>query len=186
MLTFGEVVAVSAEIGATRSRLSKVAALAGILRRADGEAEVRAVVSFLTGAPRQGRIGAGWRTIVGVVAEPAVEAGLTVTGVDAAFEEVSGTGGVGSSARRAQVLGALFAAATVDEQRFLRALLTGELRQGALEGVMLDAVAKAGEVPGDAVRRAFMLSGALPATAWAALSGGAEALSAFRLELGRP
>ncbi|MGQ0840845.1 ATP-dependent DNA ligase [Actinokineospora sp.] len=185
-MRFGEVVAVSTEVGSTRSRLAKVAALAGVLRRADGPLEVGAVVAFLAGAPRQGRIGAGWRTLVDLTPPPADEPTLTVAAVDGVLTQVAGAGGKGSAARRAELLGGLFAAATADEQRFLRALLTGELRQGALEGVMLDAIAKAGEVPADAVRRAFMLSGRLPDTASAALSGGADALAAFRLELGRP
>ncbi|WP_091450891.1 ATP-dependent DNA ligase [Actinokineospora iranica] len=185
-MKFAEVVAVSAEVGGTRSRLAKVDALATLLRRAEGAAETEAVVAFLAGAPRQGRIGAGWRTIVALAPEPAAAATLTVGDVDRALADVAGAAGKGSAGRRASVLGALFAAATADEQRFLRALLTGELRQGALEGVMLDAVARASGVPGEGVRRAFMLSGRLPATAAAALSGGADALAVFRLELGRP
>lgn len=88
--------------------------------------------------------------------------------------------------RRADALGALFARATEAEQEFLFRLLTGELRQGALEGVMVDAIAAAADVPGEAVRRAFMLSGRLPATARAALNGGSAELAEFRLELGRP
>ncbi|GAA4292272.1 ATP-dependent DNA ligase [Actinokineospora soli] len=91
--------------------------------------------------------------------------------------------GAGSTARRAELLGGLYAAATADEQRFLTALLTGELRQGALEGVMLDALARASGRPGPAVRRAFMLSGRLPETAVAALD---DTLDDVRLELGRP
>ena len=94
--------------------------------------------------------------------------------------------GPGSQAARRDALAALFARATEPEQRFLVALLTGELRQGAQEGVMVEAVARAAEVPRDAVRRACMLSGDLGATAAAALSGGAEALRAVGLEVGRP
>ncbi|WP_285509568.1 ATP-dependent DNA ligase [Actinokineospora sp. NBRC 105648] len=184
-MDFADVVAVSAAVGATRSRLAKVDALAGLLRRAAVE-EVAPVVAFLAGAPRQGRIGAGWRTIVDLADTPAVESSLTVLDVDGVLGEVAGTAGKGSAARRAELLGSLFARATADEQWFLRSLLTGELRQGALEGIMLDAVARASDVAGDVVRRAFMLSGTLPATASAALSGGTEALSAFGLELGRP
>jgi len=183
---FAEVVATSSAVAATRSRLTKVDALAGLLRRAIGRPEVETVVAFLAGAPRQGRIGAGWRTLVGLEITPAAAATLTVAQVDQALDAVSRTSGKGSAARRTELLGALFAAATVAEQRFLLHLLTGELRQGALEGIMLDAIAAAGGVPGEAVRRAFMLSGRLPATAAAALSGGVEALAGFGLELGRP
>jgi DNA ligase 1 len=184
LVLFAEVVATSSAVAATRSRLTKVEALAGLLRRAG--AEVETVVAFLAGAPRQGRIGAGWRTLVGLDLPPAAEATLTVSQVDETLDAVARTGGKGSAARRTELLGALFAAATVAEQRFLLHLLTGELRQGALEGVMLDAIASAAEVPGEAVRRAFMLSGRLPATAVAALTGGQDALAAFGLELGRP
>jgi DNA ligase-1 len=183
---FADVVATSSAVAATRSRLTKVEALAGLLRRAQDQAEIETVVAFLAGAPRQGRIGAGWRTLTGLDLPPAAEPGLTVRQVDDALGEVARTSGKGSAGRRGELLGALFGAATVVEQRFLLHLLTGELRQGALEGVMLDAIAAAGEVPGAAVRRAFMLSGRLPATAAAAMTGGADALAGFGLELGRP
>jgi DNA ligase-1 len=183
---FAEVVATSSAVAATRSRLTKVEALAGLLRRAQEGDDIDIVVSFLAGTPRQGRIGAGWRTLVELEVPAASEASLTVRQVDEALDAVSRTGGKGSSARRAELLGALFGAATVGEQRFLHHLLTGELRQGALEGIMLDAITKASGAPGDAVRRAFMLSGRLPATARAAITGGAAALAGFGLELGRP
>ncbi|MFC7613007.1 ATP-dependent DNA ligase [Actinokineospora soli] len=179
---FAEVVAVSAAVGSTRSRLAKVDALAGLLTAAD-RAEVPAVVAFLAGAPRQGRIGAGWRTLAALTGPPAPEPSLTVAAVDAVLDEVATVQGAGSTARRAELLGGLYAAATADEQRFLTALLTGELRQGALEGVMLDAIARASGRPGPAVRRAFMLSGRLPETAVAALD---DTLDDVRLELGRP
>ncbi|WP_104477766.1 ATP-dependent DNA ligase [Actinokineospora auranticolor] len=184
-MSFGDVVAVSTEVGSTRSRLAKVDALADLLRRA-AEDEVAPVVAYLSGAPRQGRIGAGWRTVLAVDEEPAAVAGLSVAAVDGVLAEIAETSGKGSAARRTALLTELFAAATAVEQRFLRALLTGELRQGALEGVMLDAIARAADVPGAAVRRAFMLSGRLPATASAALTGGVQALAAFRIELHRP
>ncbi|MGX7825244.1 ATP-dependent DNA ligase [Actinokineospora sp. 24-640] len=185
MLGFADVVAVSSAVGATRSRLAKVDALAALLKAASAD-EVPVVVAFLAGAPRQGRIGAGWRTLASVAGPPAPATTLTVSGVDQVLGEVAGVGGAGSAAKRAELLGALLSAATADEQRFLHALLTGELRQGALEGVMLDAVARAAELPGTVVRRAFMLSGRLPETAAAALAGGAAALAGFGLELGRP
>lgn len=185
-MLFAEVVATSSAVAATRSRLTKVEALAGLLRRAADPVEIETVVAFLAGAPRQGRIGAGWRTLVELEIPPAAAANLTVRQVDELLEAVSRTSGKGSGARRGELLGTLFGAATAVEQRFLHHLLTGELRQGALEGVMLDAIAAAGGVPGEVVRRAFMLSGRLSATAAAALTGGSEALAGFGLELGRP
>ncbi|MBK1785642.1 ATP-dependent DNA ligase [Prauserella cavernicola] len=180
-----DVVRASADLAATRSRKAKTAVLAEVLRTA-GPGELTAAVAFLTGQPAQGRIGAGWRTLAELGAEPATEPALTVADVDAALGEVATTSGSGSATRRAEVLGALLSSATKAEQDFLFRLLTGELRQGALEGVMVDAIAAAAEVPGEVVRRAFMLSGRLPATAEAAMSGGIEALREFRLELGRP
>lgn len=181
-----EVVTTSAAVSATRSRLAKVDAIAGLLRRAGDQ--VGTVVGYLAGAPAQGRIGAGWRTLVGVRVPPADEPSLTVGQVDATLDEVALTSGKGSAARRTELLEGLFGAATEDERQFLLRLLTGELRQGALEGVMLDAIAAAGDetVGKEDVRRAFMLSGQLAATASAALSGGAAALAGFGLTLGRP
>ncbi|HEY0447991.1 ATP-dependent DNA ligase [Actinophytocola sp.] len=183
-MLLADVVRTSAAVSATRSRLAKVEALSGLLRRAGDH--VRTVVGFLAGTPRQGRIGAGWRTLVELDVKPADTPSLTVERVDQVFDEVARTSGKGSAQRRTELLGTLFGAATVAEQRFLMHLLTGELRQGALEGVMLDAVAAAAEVDKEAVRRAFMLSGRLAATAEAALHGGTEALARFGLEIGRP
>jgi DNA ligase-1 len=182
---FAEVVAGSAAVAATRSRTAKTAVIAGLLRAA-APAEVEPVAAWLAGEPRQGRLGLGWRTLTRTAHEPAAEPGLTVAGVDAALTGLAGTSGAGSVARRDAVLAGLLGAATAEEQRFLIRLLTGELRQGALEGVLLDAVAAAGEVPAAAVRRAAMLAGSVPATAATALSGGAGALAAERLRVGRP
>ena len=179
-----DVVATSAVVSATRSRLAKVEALSDLLRRAGDQ--VRTVVAFLAGTPLQGRIGAGWRTLVGLAATPATTPGLTVAEVDRIFDETAVTSGKGSAGRRTELLTGLFSAATEDEQQFLLRLLTGELRQGALEGIMLDAIAAAADVPKETVRRAFMLSGRLPDTAAAALSGGVAALDTFGLQLGRP
>ncbi|MFD1147106.1 ATP-dependent DNA ligase [Saccharothrix hoggarensis] len=180
-MLFSEVVETSAAVAGTRSRLAKVDALAGLVRRM----ETPAVVSFLVGVPSQGRVGAGWRTVFDLAVPPAAAPSLTVSDVDEALGALAAVGGKGSTARRTALLTDLFGRATEAEQDFLRRLLTGELRQGALEGVMLDAIARAADVPGDVVRRAFMLSGKLPETALAALDG-AEALAAFRLEVGRP
>ncbi|HKS44684.1 MAG TPA: ATP-dependent DNA ligase [Amycolatopsis sp.] len=181
-----DIVTASAALAATRSRKAKIATLADLLNRAE-PGELPAVVAFLTGTPTQGRIGTGWRTLAELGANawtgpPA----LTVSEVDTALGEVAIASGSGSARRRSEILRALFAKATEAEREFLFRLLTGELRQGALEGVMIDAIATAAEVPADAVRRAFMLSGRLPVTALAAVTGGERALAEFRLELGRP
>jgi DNA ligase-1 len=180
-----DVLAASAAVTATRARTAKAQAIAGLLRRAE-PAEVEPVTSWLAGEPRQGRLGLGWRTLSRLAGPAAGEPSLTVAAVDGALAELAGTSGPGSAARRDAALGALLAAATADEQHFLVRLLTGELRQGALDGVVLDAVALAADVPAPAVRRAFMLSGRLPATAVTALTGGVAALAAVHLEVGRP
>jgi DNA ligase 1 len=180
-----DVVATSAAVAATRARTAKATAIAELLRRADRD-EVEPVTAWLAGEPRQGRTGVGWRTLAKPAHDPAAEPTLTVTAVDQALTALATTSGAGSTARRDALLASLMAAATGEEQRFLARLLTGELRQGALEGVVLDAVAAAADVSATAVRRAFMLSGRLPETAALALTGGVAALAAVRLEVGRP
>ncbi|MGY1712008.1 ATP-dependent DNA ligase [Geodermatophilus sp. SYSU D00758] len=184
-MLLAEVVAASAAVTATRARSAKTATIAGVLRRA-GADEVRAVTAWLAGEPLQGRLGVGWRTLSRQAPTPAAAASLTVAAVDAALTALAGTAGTGSAARREAALAELLGTATADEQGFLVRLLTGELRQGALEGVVLDAVAAAADVPPAAARRAFMLTGSLPGTAAAALAGGEPALAAARLEVGRP
>jgi DNA ligase-1 len=180
-----DVVATSAAVGATRSRTAKIAVLAELLRTAAPH-EVEPATAWLAGEPRQGRLGAGWRTLSELEVSAAAQPSLQVTEVEARLEELAATAGTGSGARRAALLSALLAAATTEEQRFLFRLLTGELRQGALEGVMLESIAAAAEVPAAVVRRAFMLSGRLSGTAATALFGGVCALEAVRLEVGRP
>lgn len=181
-----DVATTSAEVGGTSSRLAKVARIADLLRRAAQEpGVVTTVVSWLSGELRQRQIGVGWASLRSRPPPASVPA-LTVTAVDAAFSEIGAVSGKGSQARRADLLAALFAAATELEQTFLTRLLGGELRQGALGGIMADAVAKAGAIPAATVQRAAMLGGDLPAVAAAALGGGAGALDAFTLRVGRP
>lgn len=184
-MLFSEVVAASAAVRATRSRKAKIAALAELLASA-GPTEIATVVAWLSGELTQGRIGAGWRTVTGLDTPPSAEASLTVEAVDAVFTRFTGLSGTGSTLRRRELLTDLFTAATADEQSFLLRLLTGELRQGALTAIVVEALAKATGIPIEVVRRAHMLSGQLPATAVVAVTGGAAALSAFRLEVGRP
>jgi DNA ligase-1 len=182
---FHEVVAGSERVAATRSRTAKAAAIADVLRQT-GPGEVRPIAAWLSGDTLQARVGVGWRTVSTLAHDPAPTPSLTVSDVDRALTDLASTTGSGSAARRDAVLAGLFEAATADEQRFLARLLTGELRQGALEGVVLDAVATAAAVPPAAVRRAFMLAGSLPEAAATALEGGVEALDATTLQVGRP
>jgi DNA ligase-1 len=178
------VAAASAAVGATSSRLAKSAALAELLR-ASAPSDVPIVVSWLAGELPQRQIGVGWAALR-ELPTPAAETSLTVAAVDSAFSAIGATSGAGSQARRATLLDALFTAATAAEQLFLRRLLGGELRQGALLGVMVDAVGQAAAVPAAEVRRAAMLAGDLPSVAAAALSGGGAALARFALVVGRP
>jgi DNA ligase-1 len=184
-MRFAEVVATSEQVAATSSRGAKRDLLADLLRRCD-PAEVPAVVSFLVGEPRQGRIGVGWRTLTAVVAEPAPTPTLDVGDVDRTLEELAALQGPGSGGRRHELLAALLGRATGAEASFLARLVGGELRQGASEGVMLDAVAVAAEVPAALVRRAAMLGGRIDEVAGLAMRGGAATLSEVGLQLGRP
>jgi DNA ligase-1 len=179
-----ELASVSRAVSQTSARLAKVAALAGALRAA-GVDEVPVVVAYLSGELPQRQIGVGWAALRSVP-PPAETETLTVLAVDEAFSQIGAVGGKGSAAERKRLVGELFAAATTEEQYFLVRLLSGELRQGALDGVMTDAVARAAEVPAPEVRRAVMLSGSLAAAAQAALGGGSAALARFGLQVGRP
>ncbi|MDT4938106.1 MAG: ligase 1 [Pseudonocardiales bacterium] len=179
-----DVAAASADVGATSARLAKIERLAALLREAD-PAEVAIVVSWLAGELPQRQIGVGWAALRTLPAA-ALGSTLPVRDVDAAFSTIKSISGSGSQARRAAALGELFGAATEGEQLFLRRLLGGDLRQGALAGVMADAVAKAAQLPAAAVRRAAMLGGDLATVAAAAMSRGAEALASFTLQVGRP
>ena len=185
------VVATSAEVASIRSRLRKTAALSAVLADAAPD-EVAPLTAWLAGEMLQGRTGIGWRTLSGVEITPADAPTLTVPAVEATLDRLAALAGSGTGvgARRTAELRALLDAATVDEGRFLVRLLGGELRQGALEGLMVEAVASAAGVPADAVRRAFMLSGRLPAAASTALTAedpdaARAALGAVGLEVGR-
>jgi DNA ligase 1 len=181
-----DVVTASTEVGAQSSRLAKVSRIAALLGAASGDAhQVAVVVSWLSGELPQRQIGVGWAALR-TLPPPADEPTLTVAHVDAAFTEIGAVAGKGSQKQRAELLARLFSAATTVEQTFLRRLLQGELRQGALAGVMADAVARAAGLPQGQLRRAAMLAGDLPAVAVAALTGGADALGEFTLRVGRP
>jgi len=180
-----DVVAASLRVADTSSRSAKIAILAELLRGLDAS-EVASVVGFLSGAPRQGRVGVGYATVYGVQSAAADEPSLTVADLDAAIAGIEEATGPGSATRRRALLAGLLARATADEADFVRRLLTGELRQGALAGLMADAIAKGAAVPAELVRRALMLSGDLTRTAEIALRTGAEGLRAVGFELFRP
>ena len=180
-----ELVITSDAVASTRSRLEKVAALADLLRRME-PGDIATAVGLLIARPRQGRVGVGWRGMTAAMGEPAAEPSLTVVDVDAALGRLLVMGGAGSASERAATLRLLTAAATEREQAFIAGVLLGELRTGALEGVLTDAIARASGRPVDAVRRAAMLSGDLGETALLALTGTADQLDAVGLVVGRP
>jgi DNA ligase-1 len=180
-----DLVEASASVSRTASRLEKVAILAGLLRRLAPD-EVPLAIAFLSGTPGTGRIGVGGALLRRAERDAANEPTLDITSVGEAFHDISRTGGRGSSAERERKLGALFARATTAEQDFLARLIFGELRQGALEGVLIDAVARAASVPPASVRRAAMMSGDLGSVARAAMASGEAGLLQFSVMLMRP
>jgi len=172
-------------VASTRSRLAKVDALATLLSRLAPE-EVAPAVGFLVGKARQGRVGVGWRGLSGAMGEPATEPGLTIDDLDALLDRLGALSGAGSAGERNRTLRDFTARATSREQDFIARVLLGEMRTGALEGVLMDAIARASGRTGEAVRRAAMLSGDLGETALLALTGSAEELDAVGLVVGRP
>ena len=174
----------------TSGRLAKRDAIAQVLRDADPD-EIEIVVAFLSGELTQGRVGVGWAALSKLRGAPAPEPGLTLREVDSALSLVATSAGKGAAAARSAALHALFAQATAEEQDFLVRLLVGELRQGALEGVMVEAVAAAAELPAADVRRAAMLTGSVATAARVALAdhaqgGGAAGLAQLAVSLHRP
>jgi len=180
-----EIAQTSAAVAATSSRLAKIARLADCLGHASPE-EMPVAVAYLSGALPQGTIGVGWAALRELPPAAAPPPTLELLEVDAAVSRIAGIAGAGSQSRRRSELADLFGRATEEEQRFLANLLLGELRQGALEGVMVEAVAAAAEVPAADVRRALMLAGDLGAVAAAATAEGRKGLSRFRLDVLRP
>ena len=188
----------SQRVGATSARLAKNRELAAFLRALQPE-EIETAVHYLSGELPQGRIGIGYSVLKTAAASsptsaespsttvsPTTTESLSITELDHTLTELAGIRGSGSAARRAQVLRDLFSRATNAERDFLLRLMVGELRQGALAGVMVDAIAAAAEIPVAQVRRAAMYSPSLGAVARAALVEGAAALAKFQLELFAP
>ena len=184
-MLLADLIDVSTRVGATRSRNDKTALVADLLSRAEpGEVEV--VATYLSGVPRQRRTGLGWRSLSDLP-PPATSPSLTVAEVDAALSEVAAASGAGSRAVRAAAVASLFGRATADEQRYLTALVLENLRQGALDSVLLDAIAAASGIGAKEVRRAAMYQPDSGALARLALhGGGAAALAEVDLVVGRP
>jgi len=171
-------VSTSANVAGTSGRLAKITLLADLLKQA-GPDEVELAITYLSGTIRQPKIGVGWATLQKAKAHVATSARLQLRDVDETLAKIATTSGKGSAGEKQHLLGELFSRATAEEQDFLFRLLTGELRQGALEGIMVEAVAKARELPASDVRRAMMLAGNLGAVA-------KGDLKSFAIELFRP
>jgi DNA ligase-1 len=186
-----DLVQTSRRVAETSGRLAKIGLLANLLKRATA-GEIETAIAFLSGSTRQGKIGIGYATLQAARTERAADAGamprsgLALVEVDAVLERLAGTTGKGSAQAKERLLADLFGRATSEERDFLFRLLIGELRQGALEGLMAEAVARAAGLDPDAVRRAAMLAGDLGVVARRALTEGAAGLSGYRVELFRP
>src|SRR5688572_13907055 len=174
-----ELVRTSHAVAGTTSRLQKIATLAEFLARLAPD-DIAIAIGFFVGWPRQGKLGVGWATVSEARGQNASShPELTLEEVDRAFVELQAKKGKRSATDRLGLLKALFARATSDEQDFLSSLVVGDVRQGALEGVLLEAVATAAKVPSERVRRAAMLAGDLGIVAHAAIADGESALSRF-------
>jgi len=180
MTRLADLVALSGKVAATASRREKIALLASILRRLSPD-EIEIGVAFLSGEMRQGRLGVGWGALSEVRASAAAKASLELRAVDEALGRIAATTGEGSAVKREQRIGELFSRATREERDFLTRLILGDVHQGALEGVMQDAIAKAADLPAGGVRRAAMLAGGLAAVAKAALTEGAQGIARFSI-----
>src|SRR5215469_2802711 len=160
-MRLAEIVSTSWSVRETSARLDKIRHLAACLRRVEPD-EIEIAVSLLSGELRQGRIGLGPATLRGAMpSSAALTPELTVTEVDAAFERIARTTGAGATTDRADQMSQLLARATKDEQQYLALAVLGELRHGALEGLMVEAVAQAAQLPVGEIRRALMVSGDL-------------------------
>jgi DNA ligase-1 len=180
-----DVVRTSTQVAGTSSRLAKTRLIADCLRSLD-EDEIEIALPYLSGEARQGKLALGYATLQSSQGAPAAAPTLALREVDGAFSGLKNTRGKGAASRREQLMRDLFAKATAEEQDFLVRLIVGELRQGALEGVMLDALAMAADLPAADVRRAVTFAGGIARVAKAALTGGKTALLQFSIRLMQP
>ena len=175
----------SGRIASTTKRLEKTDLLTKLLKQLQPE-EVEVAAAYLSGATRQGRIGIGYAALRNATSSAAENGTLEILDVDRALDEIARVQGAGADRRRRELMNLLLTRATQDEQHFLTRLLLGELRQGALEGIMLEALAKAAGISADRVRRAAMMGGGSAAIARAALEHGEAGLRQFDIQLFRP
>jgi DNA ligase 1 len=184
-MLFASVVETSRRVADTPKRLEKIDFLARLIGQLHGD-EIEIVVLYLAGQTRQGRIGIGYAALRDARHSPAPDPSLEIVDVDAILGSITATSGAGSQRGRSELLADLFARATEAEQRFLTGLIAGELRQGALEGIMAEAVAKAAGLAAEPVRRAAMLAGDIAKVARAAIERGAAGLEQYDVQLFRP
>src|ERR1700688_4689197 len=186
MTLLANLVHASGRVGATSGRLAKVRELASLLRTVPAD-EIETAVHYLSGDIPQGRIGIGYATLQAAASKSAADSEtLSIAEVDRWLATIADIRGGGSAARRSEALRDLFRRATLAEQQFLVRLLAGEIRQGALAGIMVEAIAAAADLPTAQVRRAAMYASSLGAVGRAALLDGADALDRFQLELFSP
>ncbi len=157
-------VSTSTQVASTSGRLAKTKLLADLLQQARPE-EIETVIAYLSGTLPQSKVGVGWAALQAARGHPAETPTLEIRDVDSTLDQIAKTSGKGSGTAKKKLLGELFARASAEEQDFLFRLVTGELRQGALEGIMVEALAKARDIPASDVRRAAMLTGSLGAVA---------------------
>ena len=185
-MKFGRLAATSRRLAETSGRREKIGLLAGLLADTPPE-EIEIATAYVSGAVRQDKLGLGWATIQRALPGTAATAPqVELSEVDAALDAIARTSGKGSADARQRLLRELMARLTEEEQRFLAGLIVGEIRQGALEGLVVEAVAAAAKRPPAEIRRALMMAGDLPAVARAALDGDGASLSAFAVRLFQP
>ena len=186
MVSLADIVSASREVAATRSRTKKIARFADLLRALSVE-ELPAAIGFLCGELQQGRLGLGHRALHQVRAQLEPRASeVTVLELDAVFQALEDLSGKGVASERERLLGALYARLTTEERDFVTRLILGELRQGALESIVLDALAQASKVPPEVIRKAMLFAGNAAEVAVSAFRGGEAELGAFSIELFRP
>ena len=184
-MLLAKIVTASRQTAETSKRLEKIAILADVLKQLAPE-EIEPAVAFLSGSLRQGRMGVGYATLHTAMPEPAATASFEILQLDRLFDQLAGVKGSGAEQRKRFLLGEIFHHATREEQEFLLRLLGGELRQGALEGIMLEALAKASNLPPERIRRAAMMAGGSSAIAQVVFEKGEAGLAEFDIQLFRP
>ncbi|MGZ8228888.1 MAG: ATP-dependent DNA ligase [Burkholderiales bacterium] len=185
MTPLAHVTAASERVSRTASRLEKIRELAACLRDVEPD-EIAIAIAYLSGETCQGKLGVSYASLQDSARAPSAAPTLALSDVDHAFSAISAIKGKGASGRRTEALRTLLARATAEEQDFLARLIVGELRQGALRGIMVEAIAAAAQVPVADVRRAAMSAGGLGEVARAALAEGLEGLARFTIRLMQP